>query len=203
MVAGRARPIRVTACASVGVAIGEPYNCPPGTEDTITLLVEYMVLNPQDGTETNKRATAVFTASWAAPCGAGVHSEQRFHIVGTRGEVTVNQARRGYTVVSEPGPHGQAGGIADVNPFYMAYAPDIDGYFAGQHGYGYKSIEIFIRAATAINEGKRTAESYDGALPTIYDTLPTTAVLHAGRLSLDMRRPVDIRIDPNGDWTLN
>lgn len=188
----------MTAAGSEGVAIQEPYNCPPGTEDTITLLTEYCILDA-NGAPTAKRATAVFTASWAAPRGAGVHSEQRFHLVGTQGEVTVNQARRGYTVVTDP-----SGGLptnADINPFYMAYAPDMDGYFAGQSGYGYKSIEHFIRAATAINQGRRTPESFDGALPTILDTLPTAAVLHAGRISLDEHRPVDIRIR-DGDWKL-
>jgi D-galacturonate reductase len=36
---GRARPRRVTAAAATGVATAEPYNCQPGTEDAITLLV--------------------------------------------------------------------------------------------------------------------------------------------------------------------
>ena len=32
----------------------------------------------------------------------------------------------------------------------MKYAPDADGYFAGQSGYGYRSIEDFVNAALAI-----------------------------------------------------
>jgi hypothetical protein len=43
-------------------------------------------------------AGPVYTASWTAPTKAGVHSEQFFHYMGSKGEINVNQARRGYEV---------------------------------------------------------------------------------------------------------
>ncbi len=200
-VQGRAVPIRVTASGARGIANAEPFNCPELTEDNITLLVEYAVLDSATGKvlPASRRATAVFTASWAAPTGAGVHSEQLFHYVGTKGEIKINQARRGYTVVREEGAN--AGNI-DVNPFYMKYSPDADGYFAGQSGYGYQSLEYFIRACTEINKGNRTYESYIGKLPTIEDTIGTTAILEAGRRSLDEGRSINIKVE-DGKWSLH
>lgn len=190
----RARPVKVTASGSYGIA--ESLGCQKGTEDLISLLVEFELLDEKSKQPTGKRATGIFVASWTAPEKAGVHSEQGFHYVGTKGEVRVNQSRRGYTVVREA--EGPAQGITDVNPFYMLYSPDLDGYFQGQSGYGYRSLELFTRACTAINAGQRTAKSYEGVLPTIVDTVYTTAILHAGRVSLDEERSVEIRIGAGG-----
>jgi D-galacturonate reductase len=62
-------PQRVTASAGRGIA--EELGCVEGTEDTITLLVDWE--------KEKKRATGVYTASWTAPQKAGVHSNQYFH----------------------------------------------------------------------------------------------------------------------------
>lgn len=191
---GRARPSKVTASASYGIA--ESLGCQKGTEDVITLLVDFEVLDEVTGKPNGKRATGVFGASWTAPEKAGVHSEQGFHYVGSKGEVRVNQSRRGYTVVREE--QGPAQGVSDINPFYMLYSPDLDGYFQGQSGYGYRSLELFTRACTAINSGQRTAKSYEGVLPTIKDTVYTTAILHAGRVSLDEKRSVEFQVGADG-----
>ena len=72
--------------------------------------------------------TAIYTASWSAPK-ADVHSQQRFHYMGHDGEITADQAHRGYYVTT----HGD--GIASVNPLYMSYLPGPDGNFNGHHGY--------------------------------------------------------------------
>lgn len=75
----RAVPVRVTASGARGIANSEPFNCPPTTEDNITLLVDYAILDEKTKQPIqNRTATCVFTASWAAPTGAGVHSEQFF-----------------------------------------------------------------------------------------------------------------------------
>ena len=66
------KPVKVTASGSRGTA--EALGCVPGTEDTISLLVEWEKRN-----ESRRRATAVYTASWTAPQRAGVHSNQYFH----------------------------------------------------------------------------------------------------------------------------
>lgn len=75
----------------------------------------------------------------------------------------------------------------------MRYAPDEEGNFAGQTGYGYISFEKFIDAVTAVNEGRVTLDELDKrGLPTLRNTIATTAILHAGRVSLDEKRSVEI-----------
>jgi D-galacturonate reductase len=94
MVEGRYKPTKVTASATTGIATS--MGCDSKTEDTITLLVDWQNLS-----DPNQRGTAVYTASWAAPLKAGVHSEQRFHYMAAKGEVRVDQAHRGYSVVED------------------------------------------------------------------------------------------------------
>lgn len=88
------KPIRVTGSASTGVATD--LGCVPETEDTISLLVEW---EKKDGS--GRRATGVYTASWTAPQKAGVHSNQYFHYMASKGEVRVDQAKRGYDVAED------------------------------------------------------------------------------------------------------
>nr|ODN89315.1 hypothetical protein L204_06253 [Cryptococcus depauperatus CBS 7855] len=189
MVEGRYRPVKVTASAATGIATS--LGCDSKTEDTITLLVDW------ENIETpSQRGTAVYTASWAAPLKAGVHSEQRFHYMASKGEVRVDQAHRGYNIVDD-----EVGKI-DFNPFYVKYSPDENGYFDGQRGYGYLSLEKFIDATQAVAAGKAKASDFDGkGLPTIKDTILTTAIIHAGRLSLDEKRSVQI-VEENGKLKL-
>jgi D-galacturonate reductase len=190
MVEGRYRPTKVTASATKGIATS--MGCDPRTEDTITLLVDWV--NIEDET---KRGTAVYTASWAAPLKAGVHSEQRFHYMASGGEVRVDQAHRGYSIVED-----EVGKI-DYNPFYVKYSPDENGFFDGQRGYGYLSLEKFIDAARAVNSGEKKAADFDGkGLPTIKATVLTTAILNAGRISLDEQRSVEIS-EKAGKYQLN
>lgn len=201
MVQGRAVPVKVTASGSRGIA--ESKGCIKGTEDTITLLVDFEILSSDGQKSTGKNATAIFTASWTAPQGAGVHSEQHFHFVGSHGETRINQARRGYQfTLEDPSQTATGGSCTDYNPFYMRYTPDAEGYFAGQHGYGYLSLENFVTAVTRINRGERGVGDYDEVLPTIKDTVLTTAILEAGRRSLDGQKSVYIRKGEDGEFTL-
>ncbi|KIV80637.1 hypothetical protein PV11_08125 [Exophiala sideris] len=170
------RPASVSASASLGIS--EEVGCVKGTEDTITLLVDWVRSSDE------KRATGIYTASWTAPMNAGVHSQQHFHYVASQGEVNVNQAKRGYDVVDENDHSGSS--LKWYNPFYMRYAPDEEGNFNGQSGYGYVSFEKFIDGVTAVNEGRLSLEELDKrGLPTLKNTIMTTAILEAGRVSLD------------------
>lgn len=203
MVEGRYKPVKVTASATTGIATS--MGCDPKTEDTITLLVDW-----QNLTDPNQRGTAVYTASWAAPLKAGVHSEQRFHYMAAKGEVRVDQAHRGYSVVEDDVGKLDVSLLWSIvqdpadeqyNPFYVKYSPDEDGHLEGA-GYGYVSLEKFIDAARQVAAGKRTAESYEGkGLPTAQSTVVTTAILNAGRLSLDEKRSVELKQE-NGRWVL-
>lgn len=165
---GKARPLTVTAIASTGVAKSLGIE----TEDTITLTVQWQNLSDKT------LGTGIYTSSWIAPK-ADVHSQQRFFYMGHTGEITVDQAHRGYNVAND-GP-----GFATVNPLFMKYEAT-NGKFSGQQGYGYRSFEQFIGAAQAINAGTLTVKECDQmGLATIGTTLQTTAILEAGRISLD------------------
>jgi D-galacturonate reductase len=75
----------------------------------------------------------------------------------------------------------------------MKYAPDEEGNFNGQGGYGYVSFEKLIDGVTNLNERKVTLEELDRrGLPTLANTVMTTAILEAGRRSLDENRGVEI-----------
>lgn len=165
-----AKPTTVSALASKGVAealLGRP------CEDSITVNA---VWEARDGS--GAVGTATYTASWAAPK-ADVHSQQRFFAMCAGGEVTVDQAHRGASVATD------AGGYASINPLFMKYTPDARGAFAGQGGYGYRSIEAFVAAAAAIQAGEATPGDFEDSLATVHGTMLTTAILEAGRRSLD------------------
>lgn len=164
---GRARPIRVTALASTGVATKQ---FDINTEDTITLSVQW---ENRDGS----LGTGLYTSSWVAPK-SDVHSQQRFFYMGQGGEINIDQAHRGYNMASD------GVGYRSVNPLFMKYTPT-DGYFAGQRGYGYLSFEAFVDAVAEIEGGRAKVEDFDQSLATIASTALTTAMLEAGRRSLD------------------
>ena len=163
-----ARPLSVHTSAATGFA--QRQDIP--TEDTITLTVDW------ENLESGNKATGVYTASWIAPK-SDVHSQQRFFYMGHRGEVNLDQAHRGYTLATD------AAGYSSANPLFMKYTPDSAGFFAGQSGYGYRSIEDFVEAAAAIRAGEATVQSFEGKLATVKETSLVTAVLEAGRRSLD------------------
>merc|ERR1712151_204774 len=93
--------------------------------------------------------------------------------------VTVDQAHRGYTVAQD----GAA--FASPNPLFWKPTPS-DGKFTGQRTYGYLSFEGFIDAVNEVNSGRKRVSDFDGDLPTISTIVGTTAILEAGRKSLDM-----------------
>jgi D-galacturonate reductase len=183
-------PVKVSATASKGIATG--LGCDPATEDTISLLVTWV-----KKTDPSKKAVGVYTASWTAPQKAGVHSNQYFHYMGATGEIRIDQAKRGYDVADD-----SIGQLMWYNPFYMRYAPDEEGNFAGQTGYGYISFEKFIDGCQAVKDGKATLEELDArGLPTLRNTIATTAILEAGRRSIDQNRDILVS-EENGVWKL-
>ncbi|CAF3901522.1 unnamed protein product, partial [Adineta steineri] len=98
--------------------------------------------------------------------------------VGHHGEINIDQAHRGYTLASD------TNGYLSINPLYMKLVPT-DGYFSGQLGYGYRSFEAFIDAVADLNAKKVDMNTCDIKLATIGTTLQETAILEAGRISLD------------------
>uniref|UniRef100_A0A7S4VCI2 Gfo/Idh/MocA-like oxidoreductase N-terminal domain-containing protein n=1 Tax=Alexandrium monilatum TaxID=311494 RepID=A0A7S4VCI2_9DINO len=177
---GRSRPVTVTALGSTGVA--EKRLDGVKTEDTITLTVQWQ--NLADGS----LGHALYTSSWVAPK-SDVHSQQRWFYMGQKGEVTVDQAHRGYTVATDEA------GFGNVNPLFWKPAPT-NGRFTAQRCYGYISFESFVEAAHHINLGKKSPADFDHQLPTIHTTVAATAILEAGKRSLDAGgRPMQLTYD--------
>lgn len=84
----------------------------------------------------------------------------------------------------------------------MKYSPDEEGNFNGQTGYGYISFEKFVDAVAALQDNRVSLDDLDRRrLPTLWNTLATTAILEAGRISLDENRSVDIDVT-EGSWSL-
>ena len=168
---GKAKCVSVRAVASTGVVAEQILGRP--CEDTITITAEWQ--NMQSGS----LGHAVYTASWTA-AKADVHSQQRFFCLMEEGEVTADQCHRGYTLASD-----ESNGLMSLNPLYIRNVPDSKGRYCGQAGYGYVSFERFARAAAEINAGKATPGDFDDDLPTGRVTEAVTAILEAGRMSLD------------------
>lgn len=167
MMTGLARPLRVTATAATGVA-NSLLNT--ATEDTITLTVQW------ENLPSGNLGIGVYTASWIAPR-SDVHSQQRFHYMGHQGEVTVDQAHRGYSMATDEN------GFQSSNPLFMKYRPTA-GKFAGQQTYAYQSLETFVDAVQELSSHNISVTNFE-YLPTVLNTLQTTAILEAGRMSLD------------------
>jgi D-galacturonate reductase len=92
--------------------------------------------------------------------------------------------------------------LTDMYSFYMKYAPDESGDFAGQGGYGYVSFEKFVDGINALKDGKVSLDDLDKrGLPTLKNTIATGAILEAGRRSLDENRAIEI-IEKDGRWEL-
>lgn len=110
--------------------------------------------------------------------------------MGTKGEISVDQAHRGACVSTD------SNGYASMNPLFMKYTPT-NGMFSGQGCYGVRSFENFIDACSDVNAGTTKPSDYDdGSLATVHTTLQGTAILEAGRKSLDLGgRPMDIQYD--------
>ncbi|OZJ05262.1 hypothetical protein BZG36_01942 [Bifiguratus adelaidae] len=193
MVSDTSVPYKVTASAATGVASSEPFNLVAGTEDTITLLTNWHSMKHGN----THQGTAVYTASWTAPSASEVHSQQHFHYLAEKGEIRVDQAHRGYSVTTDEVAY------ANLNPFYMKYTPDEDGHFDGQRGYGYISLEKFVDLARKVNQNTITLDEIDQrGLPTIRNTAITTAILEAGRRSLDEKRSVGLEKHADGSWAI-
>ncbi|HLC97091.1 MAG TPA: Gfo/Idh/MocA family oxidoreductase [Candidatus Nanoarchaeia archaeon] len=173
---GIARPTKVHASAATGIARAKGYN----TEDMITLIVEWVDLkNP------SFVGTAVYTAGWVEP-ESEVHTRQGFDIIAGTTKLQEDQSRRGYWVLSD----GKQ--VESRNPLYMDYEPDEGGFFAGQHGYGYLSIASFVAAIGNVLNGERKVSDMHRTLPTLKRTQQLTAILQAGRMSLNSGLPMEI-----------
>lgn len=163
----RSRPMQVTAFGSFGILQREHGI---NTPDTITLAVQW-----QDR-DSGVIGHASYTASWIAQS-SDVFTQQRCFYLGSRGEASIDQAHRGYSIAID-------GQLRSPNPIYMNGLQGYGTEFSGQSGYGYQVFEHFVRATQEIREERADPDDFDGHLPTLATTASVTAILEAGRQSL-------------------
>lgn len=111
----------------------------------------------------------IFTSSWIAPR-SDVHTQQRFHYLGSVGEVAIDQAHRGYSFASDSEAARAKPGVQSLNPLFMRYTPSVEATFVGQQGYGYKSFEHFVEAVGVAADG-----AVEGAMAQAPAAAATTA----------------------------
>ena len=115
-------------------------------------------------------------------------------------------------------------GFASPNPLYMSYTPSADGHFNGVHQAPPTAaqqpraprlrLQVHCRVRRRVQRHQRgglpctpgmprsyatqrkTPHDFDRVLPTLQSTITTTAILEAGRISLDQHRFVAIHVDP-------
>lgn len=80
---------------------------------------------------------------------------------------------------------------------YLKHATDITAHFASNitnpvPTFSFRSFEAFIDAVQQVNSGKATAADYEEELASVASTYRTTAILEAGRRSLDENRAISI-----------
>jgi D-galacturonate reductase len=208
---GNAVPTTVFASASKGTA-SSILECE--VDDTITLCVQFKYID-----DPLKVFTAIFTSSWVAPNKSEVHSQQRFHCLGSKSEIRVDQAHRGYELTSDDD------GYTSKNPLFMNYTPDARGNFVGENAYGYKSFKgkqfidsslVFTDACKLVNEKKLSLDKNGNmifnedlsqygridSLALIQKSFPVTAILEAGRISLKDGSVVKLNYDDTGNLSV-
>jgi D-galacturonate reductase len=83
----------------------------------------------------------------------------------------------------------------------MKYTPDGRGNFAGYEGYGFRSLATFVEAANQLRAKRTSWQEACDSLASVNSvtTMLTTAILEAGRVSLDTKKAVQIVYDGSGD----
>ena len=142
-----------------------------------------------------KIAVAVLTSCWTAPDASESNTQQRFHALGSRAEIRVDQTHRGYELTTDQR------GYQCKNPLFMRLVPDENGDFVGQQSYAYQTYELWIESCRARNQNPQSALASDVA--TVDSTVLTTAILEAGRRSLDSSRAVMINKDEQHGYVLS
>lgn len=173
----------------------------PLVEDTISLMVQYENFSTsstesKQGTTVLSRGMAHFTSSWIAEK-SDVHSQQRCFFLGSKGEINIDQAHRGYAMASH-----NSNGLRSLNPLFMRYIQAATSNnnsqltnkndsvklssFVGENGYGFASFENFVDAVSAHTQSL-PAPVFCTPLAFLSSraSLCTTAILEAGRKSLD------------------
>jgi predicted dehydrogenase len=112
---------------------------------------------------------------WIDPSATPALSDQKFFIVGSRGRLDLDQADRGVRLVTPDG-------VETPNPHFSMVLGEHDE--TSFRGYGYRSVERFLRDVADVAAGRVTPAALDALRPTFRQALVSTAVVEAANASL-------------------
>lgn len=162
-----ATPLSVRATSQYGVA-KKIYKI--NTPDLIETQITWQAKN---GTT----FSSYHIAGWADPSETSGMTYQEIHLVGTNGHIESDQRFRGFETVLA----GEGQRI--INPYFFNLDTSFIGSTALDGKYGFKSVQMFVEAALAVENGANPA-IFDSNLPTIRDSIYVTAILEAADKSL-------------------
>ncbi|GAB4278717.1 MAG: hypothetical protein Kow0029_22220 [Candidatus Rifleibacteriota bacterium] len=118
-----------------------------------------------------------FSIGWIDPVSTTAMSDQKYSIIGEKGRIECDQKDRGLRVVFEnTGPQ-------TINPYFSELLPDENGNFRFG-GYGYKSIECFVKDVSKLKAGKTKPSELLHSRPSFKQSLISTKVVEAVNASL-------------------
>ncbi|HNX77389.1 MAG TPA: Gfo/Idh/MocA family oxidoreductase [Candidatus Rifleibacterium sp.] len=131
----------------------------------------------QKPNDPNDSFVSHFSIGWVDPISTTALSDQKYLLVGEKGRIECDQKDRGLRIVNEnTGP-------LTINPYFSEMLPDRDGNLSFG-GYGYRSIECFLKDVSDILNGRKTAQEFDNIRPSIKQSFVSTRVVEAVNESL-------------------
>ena len=113
---------------------------------------------------------------WIDPSATPALSDQKFFLVGSRGRIDLDQVDRGVRLVTPEA------GVETPNPHFSMVLGEHDE--AAFRGYGYRSVERFLRDVADVAAGRVAPAALDAVRPTFRQALVSTAVVEAANASL-------------------
>lgn len=120
--------------------------------------------------------TSTILTNWIDSPASSAMSDQKIKWIGTHGRMESDQKDRGLTVVNDAG-------VQHVNPYFSDFLYDADDRLQFG-GYGYRSIEQFLRDVVSLQTGACQLGDLRGARATFEDARVSTAILEAVNRSL-------------------
>ncbi len=113
---------------------------------------------------------------WIDPDSTSALSDQRFLLVGSEGRFDLDQKDRGVALVTAKD------GVETPNPHFSMTLEDVG--TPTFQGYGYRSIERYLRDVEDVRAGRVRASDLDATRPSLRQALVSTAVVDAANRSL-------------------
>lgn len=163
------RPSKVMAYGVYGTLMDKNIQ----TYDSVHAMVEWT--NPNNSKD---HFIGVYNINWVDPSISSAMSDQKYKVIGTKGRIECDQKNRGIEIVTE---HT---GIQQINPYFSEYLPNLNGEMTFQ-GYGFKSIDQFIKDVLALEKNEINLDDLNKKRPSFKESLISVKVTEAVNNSLN------------------